>query len=394
MPPSPEEKDERRRLEALRALNLLDTPPEERFDRLTRLAQRTFSVPVVLISLVDEKRLWFKSRVGIEATELPREDCLCTEAVKGDGLTLIPDASKDPRYAGSRLVTGGLKIRFYAGQPLVGPDGSILGALCLIDTAPRELDLEQRRALRDLAGMVEKQLAADPQELPPADEHSRLLARLRLTPEHAAVRRTARVAFGVLAVALILATWVSMRLANRFAAGADKADIASLRSTAHFFQVAVGVRGLVATVLLLVILWIFDRHHDARLTALAAVELDRARLQAVIDAIGDGVVVADAQGRFTVFNPAAERILGHGLVDDPGQSSQFYLSFFEEGGAPCPREKHPLTRAIAGESTHGEKLVVRNERRPGGLTVVITATPVHSFNGTPAGGVIIFRDVV
>ncbi|MCR4296750.1 MAG: PAS domain-containing protein [Elusimicrobia bacterium] len=133
---------------------------------------------------------------------------------------------------------------------------------------------------------------------------------------------------------------------------------------------------------------------DSRLSVLAAVKLDRARLRAVIDAIGDGVVVADARGRFTLFNPAAERILGLGMVDDPEETSRFYLSFFDENGGACPAEKHPLARAIAGESTHGVRLMVRNERRPGGVAVVITATPVRSSDGGPAGGVIIFRDVL
>jgi PAS domain-containing protein len=385
--------DEGRRLAALRALNILDTPPEERFDRITRLAQRTFRMPTVLISLIDEKRLWFKSRVGLAPAELPREGSFCGEAARGDGLMIVPDADKDPRFAGSDLVTGGPRIRFYAGQPLAGPDGSVLGTLCLIDATPRELDLEQRRALRDLAGMVEEQIAASSAEAAaPADEHSRLLARLRLSPEHASARRNARGLFVALAVAIVLVTGISLHLANRLAAAANGGDLAALRSTAHFFQVAVGVRGLIATVLLLVVLLIVDRHLDARLSTLAAVELDRARLHAVIDAIGDGVVVADARGRFTVFNPAAERILGHGLVDHPAETSRFYASFFATDGSPCPPDKHPLTRAIAGESAHGERLVVRNERRPGGVSVAITATPVRAFDGSPAGGVIIFRD--
>ena len=403
---------EQSRLESLRALNLLDTPPEERFDRITRLAQRTFGAPIALISLIDEKRVWFKSRMGIEETELPRDGSFCEEALKGTGLLIVPDASKIPRFAAHPLVAAGPKIRFYAGHPLEGPDGSVVGTLSLLDRVPRDLDLEQRRALRDLAGMVQEQLVAPRMDADPEDEHSRLLARLRLTPENEAARRSIRAAFLAIAAILVLVTVFSLRLAGDLVTDADriegavaaaaqpaaleaaKVPLERMRTTAHFFRVGVGLRGLTGIALLLVVLVIFDRHLDARLSVMTAVELDRARLQAVIDAIGDGVVVADARGRFTLFNPAAERILGLGMVDDPQQSSGFYLSFFEEGGAPRAPERHPLARAIAGESARGEKLIVRNARRPGGVLVTVTATPVHAFDGSPAGGVIIFRDVL
>ena len=159
MIPPPEPPNEEKRLAALRALNILDTPPEERFDRLTRLAQRTFGVPIAVISLLDEKRQWFKSCQGLGATETPRDVSFCGHAILEGALMVVPDAAKDPRFFDNPLVTGAPKIRFYAGQPIEGPDGSRLGTLCLIDVVPRELDAEQRRALRDLAGLVREQLA-------------------------------------------------------------------------------------------------------------------------------------------------------------------------------------------------------------------------------------------
>ncbi|MBI2386321.1 MAG: GAF domain-containing protein [Elusimicrobia bacterium] len=402
---------ERSRLASLRALNILDTLPEERFDRITRLTQRTFGAPIALITFIDENRVWFKSRMGLAEAEMPRNGSFCEETLACDGLMIVPDASKDPRYSAHPLVAGGPKIRFYAGQPLQGPDGKVVGTLSLLDVAPRDLDIEQRRALRDLAGMVQDQLAGSGDKEAPPDEHARLLARLRLTPEHATGRRRIQLAFLAIAVALLAVTAFSMRLAGKLSADADriealmaaperpsafeemKAPLDRLRSTARFFRIAVGVRGLMGLTLVFSVLVIFDRHMDGRLSAMAAIELDRTRLQAVIDAIGDGVVVADAGGRFTVFNPAAERILGLGMVDDPDHSDRFYLSFFEDDGAACLPERHPLKRAIAGETVRGERLVVRNERRPGGVQVGITATPVRAFDGTPAGGVIIFRDL-
>lgn len=404
--------NEPRRLESLRSLKLIDTPPEERFDRITRLAQRTFGVPIVLITFIDERRVWFKSRIGLEESEVPRDGSFCEETLACEGLLIVPDAALDPRFAAHPMVVGGPKVRFYAGHPIAGPDGGVVGTLSLLDRVPRELDLEQRRALRDLAGMIQEQLSSPGKESSPDDEHTRLLARLRLTPEHIAARRNVRGAFLAIAVLLLLATGYSMRLAQRLVADAHAvesvvaaartsdagaaaaAPFERLRATARFFSIGVGVRGLMGLSLLLVVLVIFDRHLGARLSVQAAVELDRARLRAVIDAIGDGVVVADARGRFTLFNPAAERILGLGMVDDPKETGPFYGSFFEDNGDARAPERHPLSRAIAGETIYGERLIVRNERRPGGVSVSVTATPIRSFDGAPAGGVIIFRDVL
>lgn len=403
--------NERSRLASLHALNLLDTAPEERFDRISRLAQRTFGVPIVLITLIDGQRIWFKSHGGLAETEMPRDGSFCEVTLACEGLMIVTDAAKDPRFSAHPLVAGGPRIRFYAAQPLHGPDGKVVGTMSLLDVVPRDLDSEQRRALRDLTGMVQEQLSASAPAEVPSDEHSRLLARLRLTPEHASARRKVRAAFLAIAALLLLATAFATKLAHRLVddgariesalaaagkpASADgvKVPLARLRATARFFSIAVGLRGLLGLTLMIVALLIFDRHMDGRLSAMAAIELDRTRLQAVIDALGDGVVVADARGRFTVFNPAAERILGLGTVDDPDRSDRFYLSFFDAEGAPCDPAKHPLTRAIAGETVRGERMMVRNERRPGGVQVGVTATPVRAFDGTPAGGVIIIRDL-
>ena len=152
--------DEAQRLEALRALSILDTLPEERFDRLTRLAKRLFGVPIALVSLVDDHRQWFKSRQGLEASETPRDISFCGHAVLGDDIFLVPDASKDDRFFDNPLVTDDPHIRFYAGCPLTLPGGSRPGTLCLIDRQPRQLSPDDLDLLRDLARMVEEELVA------------------------------------------------------------------------------------------------------------------------------------------------------------------------------------------------------------------------------------------
>jgi diguanylate cyclase (GGDEF)-like protein/PAS domain S-box-containing protein len=150
--------DDARRVAALRAMDVLDTPPEQRFDRLTRLASAVCGTPIALVSLVDLDRQWFKSRVGLDAPQTPRSVAFCSHAVEQGDLLLVPDATRDARFADNPLVTGAPHIRFYAGQPVYSPDGHAVGTLCVIDCVARTLDAAQRQHLRDLAGLVEDEL--------------------------------------------------------------------------------------------------------------------------------------------------------------------------------------------------------------------------------------------
>jgi signal transduction histidine kinase len=143
------------RVAAVRELGLLDTPREERFDRITRLTRQLLDVPIALVSLVDLDRQWFKSCAGIDMQEGPRSESLCSRAIASGGLLEVADATKDPRFAGNSLVLGPPYIRFYAGQPLSGPGGHLVGTLCVIDLEPRILTKAQRHRLRDLSAWVE-----------------------------------------------------------------------------------------------------------------------------------------------------------------------------------------------------------------------------------------------
>lgn len=152
--------NEQPRIKALRSLNVLDTPPEERFDRLTRLAKRMFNVPIALVSLVDENRQWFKSCVGLDVRETPRDISFCGHAILGNEIFVINDTFKDERFSDNPLVLNEPKIRFYAGCPLRYLDGSMLGTLCIIDTKPRVLNKDDLDALKDLAELAEQELMA------------------------------------------------------------------------------------------------------------------------------------------------------------------------------------------------------------------------------------------
>jgi diguanylate cyclase (GGDEF)-like protein len=152
--------NEAARLETLRALQILDTAPEERFDRITRMAKRMFGVPISLVSLVDSDRQWFKSAQGLDATETPRDISFCGHAILGDELFYIPNALEDERFADNPLVVEEPEIRFYAGSPLLAANGHKLGTLCLIDSRPRELNEEDKILLRDLAVVIEQEIAS------------------------------------------------------------------------------------------------------------------------------------------------------------------------------------------------------------------------------------------
>lgn len=150
--------DEPARLVSLRALGLLDTEPEERFDRITRVATALFSVPMATITLVDERRQWFKSCQGTAGREDPRDASFCAHVVASRGPIIVMDTLSDERFADNPLVRGGPRIRFYAGHPLVLGNGSCVGTLCLLDTRPRMLMEPEQERLRDLALMVMEQL--------------------------------------------------------------------------------------------------------------------------------------------------------------------------------------------------------------------------------------------
>jgi len=148
------------RLATLRSLNILDTEPEERFDRLTRIAKRLFGVPIALVSLVDINRQWFKSAQGLEVKEMPRDISFCGHAILGDDIFMIADASLDDRFYDNPLVTQEPGIRFYAGVPLVISQGIKIGTLCLIDREPRILSEEDKELLHDLGQMAAQELAS------------------------------------------------------------------------------------------------------------------------------------------------------------------------------------------------------------------------------------------
>jgi GAF domain-containing protein len=149
---------EAERLAALHSYDILDTPPDGAFDRITALAARYFNVPVALVSLVDEDRIWFKSRHGLDVQEIPRSPGLCASVILTDASYVVTNALEDPRTLANPLVAGAMGVRFYAAAPLITHDGFRLGTMNIIDFSPREFDGESERTLKEFAGLVIDQM--------------------------------------------------------------------------------------------------------------------------------------------------------------------------------------------------------------------------------------------
>lgn len=167
--------DENERLATLKALEILDTPAEERFDRLTRLAQALFDVPIALVTLVAGERQWFKSCIGLSTSETSRDVSFCGHAIFDGDPLIVPDTADDERFANNPLVVNDPNIRFYAGCPIKAPNGHRLGTICIIDQKPKALTNEQVQRLKDLASIAESEIAA--LELAVTDEMTGLVNR-------------------------------------------------------------------------------------------------------------------------------------------------------------------------------------------------------------------------
>ena len=159
MQTAPMPADDAERVADLKALDILDTPREERFDRITDLAADVFGMRMCFVTLVDSDRQWFKSTCGLEGVdETPREPGFCAHAILDPDAMVVPDATKDPRFADNPFVTGDFGLRFYAGTALRGPAGKAVGALCLVDTEPHDFGARQVAQLKKFANLAQAEL--------------------------------------------------------------------------------------------------------------------------------------------------------------------------------------------------------------------------------------------
>ena len=150
--------NDRDRVAALQKYAILDTEPEQAFDDLTLLASFICKTPIASITLIDENRQWFKSTIGLNVSETPRDIAFCSVAIQQSDVMVVPDTLQDERFRNNPFVTAEPKIRFYAGAPLINEDGYALGTLCVVDKTPREFNDEQKQALKALSRLVLAQM--------------------------------------------------------------------------------------------------------------------------------------------------------------------------------------------------------------------------------------------
>ncbi len=384
------------RLQILRDYNILDTPLESEFDDFTLLAAQICGTPIALISLIDEERQWFKSRLGLDVAETCRDAAFCAHALHHTEVFLVPDAQKDPRFYDNPLVTGEPFVRFYAGAPLLTAGGHALGTLCVIDQEPRTLSVAQQNALQALArqviarlelrrGIVERarfeQRLRESEALKAAVLNSALDSIITINAQGRVVEWNGAAAetFGYPSALTVGRDLTELIIPNAYreahrrgmahylATGEgpvleQRIEITALRADGQEFPVELAITPLrlaSGTLFTATLRDISGRKEaeaalkEAHEELEAGVEertrdLDRVRRQneSLLLAAGEGIYGVDAAGQTTFVNPAAARMLGWTEADLLGRSAHALLHHRHADGSPFPVEQCPIYGVI------------------------------------------------
>jgi len=413
--------NEAARLGALLGYNVLDTPPEPSFDRITAMVCRVLDVPISLVGLIDDERQWFKSCVGLGATQTDRDVTFCSYTILDDATLVVPDATKDPRFAENPAVTGEPFVRAYAGAPLITPDGFRIGTLCAIGMKPREFTATQLATLRDLSAVVIDELELR--------RHSRLFEKITtLAPNMVYMMdlRSRRVTWksrpmqDLLGFELDDLTLEGLSVnmppdeAKRAAANLERAlglPDGQIHETTYRVHGAGGQRWM------LVRSTPFSRDPGGKLTELLCVATDVSPLklaeqrvqeseqalagrvevlEAILETAGEGILVADENAQIIIANPLARDVTGR----MPGDSLRLELNknlarnFYEpDGESPFPAEKLPLVNALRGIPSNNVEMMVKTPAFPDGVYLMSTGRPVVDREGVVRGGVVTLSDV-
>jgi diguanylate cyclase len=415
VPAAPIPANEPARLAALRRYMLLDTLPEPEFDRVTALAARMFDVPIALVSLVDADRQWFKSCVGLADSETSRDLAFCAHALFDPAPLVVTDARLDPRFASNPYVIGEPHVRFYAGAPLMTPDGFALGTLCVIDQKPRTLDSPQLANLAALAALVvdlvEARLGFRAREM------FEQVAELSPDVIYVFDLVTKRNVYGNREMTELLG-YAPGSAGSHLLGRALHPDDASA-SAAHFERFATLADGasieLVFRVrdatgayrLFRARETVFERDAAGRPIKTLGVASDitaerraekalRAKtrlLEAILASAGEAILAADEHGAITLHNRAAVEILGAGVTLPDAAMRHEQYGVYDLDGTRLPREELPLACAIRGVATDGRELMVRRSNAPGHRYLLASGRPLVDDDGAHIGGVVTFRDV-
>ena len=417
------------RLNTLQRYQLLDTVPEERFERIVKFTSDLFGVPICLISLVDENRQWFKAKTGLDVRETARELAFCAHTIRADRVLCVPDTHEDDRFRTNDLVTGGPRIRFYAGAPLKAANGHNLGTLCIIDHKPRPpLTDEEEERLKDLAAIV-------------VDEFE--LRQTAGVAKHGAVRLAnvenrlvttentldLFIEFAPAAIAMVDRDMTYLAVSKRWCVdykldagnivGRNLYDVSpslepkwkdrhdeclkgNVLSGAHdaitredgttewlrwemrpWFERSGEIGGMI----------IFTEFVTARKRVLDELQKNRDFLTAVLENIQDGIVACDAAGKLSLFNHATK--LFHGLDSSPLQPDEWaehYDLYEADGVTPMVVENIPLFRAFQGEQVKAVEMVIAPKSK-GRRHIIASGQPLYDKNGVKLGAVASMHDV-
>jgi PAS domain S-box-containing protein len=407
--------DEPERLRALHDLHVLDTPDEERFDRITRLAARMLGVPIAIVSLVDEHRQWAKSGVGLAEREQPRCVSFCAHALLQEETLVVEDTHADPRFATNPLVVDDPSLAFYAGHPLRAPSGHKLGTLCVADHRPRRLDADDLAVLRDLAAVAERELAHEEFE---SVVHARLRGEERLKTLLAAVadgiatfgedglietiNPAAERMFGRPEAELVgrpvgeLVDDEDLRELTGDASAADRGgmgrprEVVARRADGSTFPLEVtvtrmddGPEGLHFVVV--------GRDVSQRKAAEAALERSRRQTELLLSSADEGIIGLDADARIVLVNPAASRMLGRPPAGAVGLHLDEAVPRTGPDGTPIPFAGSPVDQTLRdGVTRRFERVLTRADGTTFPAEVVAAAT---RDEGELVGAVVVFRDV-
>lgn len=409
-------KNEKARLKRLKRLMVLDSAPEPLFDEITNLASQICGTPISLISLVDENRQWFKANTGLEGvTETERNVAFCAHTILDDVILEVPDTSKDPRFKNNTLVTTDPNIRFYAGMPLILPDGHNIGTLCVIGRKPKKLLNDQKQLLSGLANIVTKALLLREQSINNLESNAIVLAAIVESSQDAIISKSfegsitswnaaAEKMFGYSSTEMI-----GNRITNLLPLDKKHEEeefqlaLKQDRKVKHFeterihknnklVQISVSLSPI--------------KSPNGRTTGVSVIARDitkikklqktlaweHERLRVTMDSIGDAVITTDKLGKVQYLNPVAEHLTGWHLKDATDKPLQEVFNIINEASRkPCqsPVEMCLAEDRIIGLANH-TVLISHNGDEYG---IEDSAAPIRDDAGNTIGVVLVFHDV-